>query len=112
MDSTHSKLFIKTKEFLDFACEHYRKHAEKEGMGRWNGRQIRNAFFIASSLAHHGDEEEEVQEEDGEQMQKQLGAREFELVEQTTLLYDEYRHEMYKRTDNERAYEREERHYS
>ncbi|KUI58675.1 Lon protease [Cytospora mali] len=89
-DPTHPKLYIKKNEIIRFAREHYQRYSNQEGMGRWNGRQIRNAFLIASSLAHYG-------------------AREFELVEKTTLLYDEYRYKMYKRTDSERAYEREER---
>lgn len=110
LDSTHPKLFIKKNEILRFARDHYTRHGTKDGLGRWNGRQIRNAFLIASSLAHYDDDvEEEPQEEGGEGLQKQLGAREFELVEKTTLLYDEYRYVMYKQTDNERAYQREER---
>lgn len=110
LDSTHCKLFIKKNEILRFARDHYRRHRDKNGLGRWNGRQIRNAFLIASSLAHYDDVDvEEPEEEGGEELQKQLGAREFELVEKTTLLYDEYRYDMYRQTDNERAYLREER---
>lgn len=110
LDSTHPKLFIKKNEILRFARDHYSRHEANDGLGRWNGRQIRNAFLIASSLAHYDDDvEEEAQDEAGEELQKQLGAREFELVEKTTMLYDEYRYVMYKQTDNARAYQREER---
>ncbi|KAL9622669.1 MAG: hypothetical protein Q9160_002979 [Pyrenula sp. 1 TL-2023] len=40
---------IKEQEILDFAKDHYRKNEE----GRWNGRQIRNAFQTAIALAEY-----------------------------------------------------------
>ncbi|KAI1342474.1 hypothetical protein F5Y15DRAFT_305328 [Xylariaceae sp. FL0016] len=44
-------LVIKDSEIIDFAARHYDENARSTGC--WNGRQIRNAFQIASSLAHH-----------------------------------------------------------
>ncbi|KAK5994038.1 hypothetical protein PT974_07478 [Cladobotryum mycophilum] len=44
-------LVIKDDEILDFATKHYEDLARSTGC--WNGRQIRNAFQIASSLALH-----------------------------------------------------------
>ncbi|KAI2641364.1 hypothetical protein GGS26DRAFT_1601 [Hypomontagnella submonticulosa] len=44
-------LVIKENEIIDFAGRHYEDNARSTGC--WNGRQIRNAFQIASSLAHH-----------------------------------------------------------
>ncbi|KAI1390640.1 uncharacterized protein F4822DRAFT_393870 [Hypoxylon trugodes] len=44
-------LVIKDSEIVDFAGRHYEENARSTGC--WNGRQIRNAFQIASSLAHH-----------------------------------------------------------
>ncbi|KAI0399690.1 hypothetical protein F4802DRAFT_540344 [Xylaria palmicola] len=44
-------LAIKEAQILDFAGRHFEENARS--MGCWNGRQIRNAFQIASSLAHH-----------------------------------------------------------
>ncbi|KAI1762738.1 hypothetical protein GGR53DRAFT_468083 [Hypoxylon sp. FL1150] len=44
-------LAIREGEILDFAGRHYEENARSTGC--WNGRQIRNAFQIASSLAHH-----------------------------------------------------------
>ncbi|KAI1406381.1 hypothetical protein F4819DRAFT_245501 [Hypoxylon fuscum] len=44
-------LAIKENEIIDFAGRHYEENARSTGC--WNGRQIRNAFQIASSLAHH-----------------------------------------------------------
>ncbi|KAI1464464.1 uncharacterized protein F4812DRAFT_462523 [Daldinia caldariorum] len=45
------QLVIKDREIIDFAGRHYESNARSTGC--WNGRQIRNAFQIASSLAHH-----------------------------------------------------------
>lgn len=45
------QLTIKDDEILDFATKHYENLARSTGC--WNGRQIRNAFQIASSLALH-----------------------------------------------------------
>ncbi|CAJ2512756.1 Uu.00g008750.m01.CDS01 [Anthostomella pinea] len=44
-------LAIRDAEILDFAGRHFEENARSTGC--WNGRQIRNAFQIASSLAHH-----------------------------------------------------------
>lgn len=41
---------IETDEIMKFASQHYRGQDQHF---RWNGRQIRNAFQIASSLAHY-----------------------------------------------------------
>ena len=45
------RLRIADEGVLDFAGRHYEDHARSTGC--WNGRQIRNAFQIASSLAHY-----------------------------------------------------------
>jgi hypothetical protein len=42
-------LTVDRKRIMTFASIHYDKH--HTGPGRWNGRQIRNAFQIATSLA-------------------------------------------------------------
>ncbi|KAH7320651.1 hypothetical protein B0I35DRAFT_427533 [Stachybotrys elegans] len=44
-------LVIKDDEILEFATQHYEEMARSTGC--WNGRQIRSAFQIASSLALH-----------------------------------------------------------
>ncbi|KAE8316508.1 P-loop containing nucleoside triphosphate hydrolase protein [Aspergillus transmontanensis] len=44
-------LSIDRDGILAFAKKHFTK--SKNGKGRWNGRQIRNAFLIASALAHY-----------------------------------------------------------
>ncbi|KAG8158218.1 hypothetical protein KVR01_011979 [Diaporthe batatas] len=114
------QILVLPKEILEFAKEHYDRGGNNEGsgtnLGRWNGRQIRNAFLIASSLAHY-DSEEDGENEDLEDLaeptrkkQKQLGRSQFELVARTTLLYDQYRQSVHSgRSDDRVAFEREER---
>lgn len=52
------QIVILHKEILQFARDHYNQNHENRSVGRWNGRQIRNAFLIASSLTHYDDEDE------------------------------------------------------
>ncbi|KAI0967077.1 hypothetical protein F4678DRAFT_258632 [Xylaria arbuscula] len=44
-------LRINESQIIDFAARHFDEKGRSTG--GWNGRQIRNAFQIASSLAHH-----------------------------------------------------------
>lgn len=44
-------IVIKENEVIDFATKHYEELARSTGC--WNGRQIRSAFQITSSLAVH-----------------------------------------------------------
>ncbi|ROT43063.1 hypothetical protein SODALDRAFT_327228 [Sodiomyces alkalinus F11] len=93
-------LYIFKDQILAFAREHYWRH--QHGMGRWNGRQIRNAFLIAASLAHN-----DAEEHPG--AQKQLKASHFQLVEDATLNFDQFRAQVLGKVDGEIALEREER---
>lgn len=107
------------KEIIQFARDHFNragKSHQNRGLGRWNGRQIRNAFLIASSLAHYEDEDEEEDgenddlEDTGHKVQKQLGRQQFEIVAESTLLYDQYREAVHSgKSEDHVAYEREER---
>lgn len=45
------RLQVVEADIVEFAARHYEDNARSTGC--WNGRQIRNAFQIASSLAHH-----------------------------------------------------------
>lgn len=116
----NEQVLVLHKEILDFAKEHFNQHSGGHGSGnssgRWNGRQIRNAFLIASSLAHYdseddgGDEDIDELAEVGRKKQKQLGRGQFELVAQTTLLYDQFRESVHSgKSDDHVAFEREER---
>lgn len=113
------QIMVLHKEILQFAEDHFNQHGNSQApggnFGRWNGRQIRNAFLIASSLAHY-DSEEEVDDdndelaEHGRKKQKQLGRSQFELVAETTLMYDQYRQSVHSgKSDDHVAYDREER---
>jgi hypothetical protein len=95
------RLFILESEVLDFAQTHFSDSAE-QGMGRWNGRQIRNAFLIAASLAH-------LDGDDNPGMQKQLRKMHFETVARTTMLYDRFRSSILNGPDSHVARERNER---
>lgn len=107
-DSEHKPLAVNRPEVIQFAKEHCKKHPQ--GQGRWNGRQIRNAFLIAASLAHYGnDVEDEPQDPDEPPLQKQLHKSHLEEVERTTLEYDKFRHSIYRRTDDEIAFHNQER---
>jgi hypothetical protein len=100
---SHKKLYIDEKDILEFARNHWRNHSDS--VGRWNGRQIRNAFLIASSLAHfEGDKGERP-----EGLQKQLTSKHFLKVEETTNRYDEYRLACLGDTDSYLARDRSER---
>ncbi|KAM0337883.1 hypothetical protein ACHAPU_011495, partial [Fusarium lateritium] len=41
-----------TKSIIEYAQRYYDEHEDTPHL-RWNGRQIRNAFQIASSLTHY-----------------------------------------------------------
>ncbi|KAJ4423132.1 hypothetical protein N0V82_002261 [Gnomoniopsis sp. IMI 355080] len=110
------RIVILHNEILQFARDHYNQGHEDHSVGRWNGRQIRNAFLIASSLTHY-DEEKENELGDADDLadpnvkvQKQLGRKQFEIVAETTLLYDRYRESVHSgKSDDHIAFEREER---
>lgn len=87
-------LFVVEGPILEFAERHWNE--AKNGLGRWNGRQIRNAFSVATSLAHY-----EAQANEG--MQAQLRQEHFKEVHDMTRLYDEYRLSVLKVMDGERA---------
>ncbi|KAM7213569.1 hypothetical protein V8F06_011066 [Rhypophila decipiens] len=55
-------LLIKEAELLDFAQSHFEQGVSLGKGGHWNGRQIRNAFQVARSLAYyeHGIREEQM----------------------------------------------------
>ena len=96
-------LFIMEKQILEFAENHFNTNTDK--LGRWNGRQIRNAFSIASSLAHfEGDE--------NPGLQRVLRAEHFKEVHNATLLYDKYRKKVLGGTDAEIAEQLETRYDS
>lgn len=101
--SGNTALVIWEKQILTFAKEHYLKNESRDGLGRWNGRQIRNAFLIASSLAQY-----EVLNEPSE-VKPQLMASHFEEVERLTLDYDRSRINTLGKSDSQLAHQSDER---
>ncbi|KAI1268830.1 hypothetical protein F5Y18DRAFT_439426 [Xylariaceae sp. FL1019] len=86
-----SPLLIKESEIIDFAGKHFEENARSTGC--WNGRQIRNAFQIASSLAHHN---YTIQSETARSLGKQppagpvLDRGLFEKVQMSTQSFDRH----------------------
>ncbi|KAF6806612.1 AAA family [Colletotrichum plurivorum] len=99
----HTKLHVDEQDIIEFAKEHWKNNTNS--IGRWNGRQIRNAFLVAASLAHY--EGDETGRPEG--LQKQLTSKHFKKVEDTTKRYDKYRAACLGDTDSYHAYDRAER---
>jgi len=97
------KLFILKEEILRFAEEHYHESERLRSRERWNGRQIRNAFLIATSLARY-----EV-EKQGPGFQPQLRASHFREVEMMTREFDSFRRRLNMGDDAQAARRRGER---
>lgn len=93
-----SPLYILQDPILEFAEKHYNDGID--GRGRWNGRQIRNAFSVAASLAH-------FEALDNPGMQAQLRAEHFKEVHEMTRSYDEYRETILQMTDGDRVAQEE-----
>ncbi|TRX92150.1 hypothetical protein FHL15_007017 [Xylaria flabelliformis] len=82
LQSTNFK--IKEKEIMKFARRHFRQ-AEKEGLGTWNGRQIRNAFQAAIALVEYDSQ----QTKDGSP-RPTLGEAQFNIVAESSREFDRY----------------------
>lgn len=84
-------LIIKENEIIDFAATHYEDLARSTGC--WNGRQIRSAFQIASSLAVHNYSKEVALARGRGQMPSAapvLGRGLFEKVQMSTQSFDRH----------------------
>ncbi|KAI1274636.1 hypothetical protein F5Y07DRAFT_401118 [Xylaria sp. FL0933] len=75
---------IKEKEILKFAKRHFRQ-GEKEGLGTWNGRQIRNAFQAAIALVEY----DSRQAKEGDP-RPTLGEAQFTIVAESSREFDRY----------------------
>ncbi|KAI0451128.1 hypothetical protein F5B21DRAFT_392539 [Xylaria acuta] len=84
-------LDIRDQSILEFAADHCLKTQKS---GRWNGRQIRNAFQIASSLARYNayiDHETELEKnKDAELKPPVLDVEQFGKVETATEAFTRY----------------------
>lgn len=102
--SREPPLFIMEQDVLRFASDHYGKHPK--GKGAWNGRQIRNAFTIAASLARHEAEQPGLV---GTGFQPQLRYSHFQAVERLTEEHDRFRAHVLGGDDSRKARLNEER---
>ncbi|KAI0198183.1 hypothetical protein F4808DRAFT_436799 [Astrocystis sublimbata] len=75
---------VKEKEVLKFAKRHFRQ-TERDGLGPWNGRQIRNAFQAAIALAEYDSQ----QNKDGNP-RATLGKSQFQIVADSSREFDRY----------------------
>jgi len=126
-------LHICADEIMEFAK---RQFYSNDGKTRWNGRQIRNAFQIASSLAYYDarkeqhdvtlDQQQQQHHGDGSEadvptavpslpihaplrVQPRLDVKHFEMIRHITDDFDQYMQETIGKTDAEMAYERDDR---
>lgn len=82
--SGEKPVFVMESAIMKFATDHYNK--SHMGKGAWNGRQIRNAFLLATSLAR-----DEAQQVNDPAFQPQLRYEHFEQVERMAREYDLFR---------------------
>ena len=102
--SASPKMYIMEQDILKFAEDHYNKYPK--GKGAWNGRQIRNAFIIAASLARYEAEQPGLA---GTDFQPQLRYSHFQEVEKLTDEYNRFRTHVLGGDDSRKAFLNEER---
>ncbi|KAK7744277.1 hypothetical protein SLS62_010304 [Diatrype stigma] len=98
------KLFILEQDILKFATDHFNKYPK--GKGAWNGRQIRNAFMVAASLARYEAEKPGLA---GTDFQPQLRYSHFQEVERLFEDYGRFRAHVLGGDDSRKAFLNEER---
>ncbi|KAK4653923.1 hypothetical protein QC762_0088590 [Podospora pseudocomata] len=87
---------------LAFAEQHWHKH-EKDELGRWNGRQIRNAFIMAAALARCDDDYDDHNHDDENIITALVTQRHFEFVAHSVTNFDNYMARARGGLDSERA---------
>ena len=90
---------VRNEEIEAFAIDHFEYNPDT----RWNGRQIRNAFQMAQSLAHYQHHIKPTGQK------PYIGREHFQNIADVSVEYDRYRHDMFGGTDQELALKREER---
>ncbi|KAI0854929.1 hypothetical protein F4860DRAFT_520354 [Xylaria cubensis] len=86
--TSRSQLFIRKDQIFKFSVDHWDRHADNDGEGRWNDRQIRNAVQIAASLALY--DRKMDRDKGAEGIPPVLDEHHFEIVEQTMTLFEGY----------------------
>lgn len=111
------QMTIRTDEIMKFAKKHY--NGSDEAL-RWNGRQIRNAFQIAASLARFQQQQQQQQQQKELLSEEEtgtnktapppyIGKKHFKQVAQATADFDRMRREVLGASDRELASQRMER---
>ncbi|KAK0643183.1 hypothetical protein B0T16DRAFT_415470 [Cercophora newfieldiana] len=91
-------LSIDDRDLLDFARRHF-----NHGSARWNGRQIRNAFQVALSLAYYEYRGGGVESKAAEPKAPTLSVKHFETMHAITTSFEHYRNTVRDATDSELA---------
>ncbi|KAK1759113.1 hypothetical protein QBC47DRAFT_371081 [Echria macrotheca] len=97
-----NELVVMEDQVIEFARDHYLSHCKEKELTPWNGRQIANAFRIATSLARY-----EVL--CNPKAQPQLRRSHFDQVELLTREYDRARFYAIGKSDSKFAYDQGER---
>jgi hypothetical protein len=104
-------LEIDEQEILEFAHTQYNKGRGTEA-SPWNGRQIRNAFQVAASLAHFDARAANAETNQlalSSRAKLKLGANYFQMIQRTTTDFEEYMREVVQHTDSQTAFQRADR---
>lgn len=94
----HNPLQINEQEILRFAKD---KFGQDPKESRWNGRQIRNAFQIASSIAHFDARKDDIR--------PHLSVNHFRMIHSVTDEFDRYMRETQGKSEAQMAFDRGDR---
>ncbi len=108
---TIPSLIIDDDEIMRYAETHWMEN--KDGAGRWNGRQIRNAFQTATALAMYAAHRKNAklikEDENAEMVPPSLKIQHFQKVARATTQFDEYLEEIVGKDDAHWAHSRGDR---
>jgi hypothetical protein len=107
-------MLVDERDILAYADEHYATCASTPGgLGKWNGRQIRNAFQTATAIAlyeaHKDNARRRRDDAASAPLPPHLRRKHFEEVARATLQFDGYIKETVGKTDEGAAYARGDR---
>ena len=96
-------LQINDSNLLKFANRHFEENSKGRGGTRWNGRQIRNVFQVALSLAYYEYQEQQKAEvvEGAAARAPTLDVAHFETMNEITTSFEQYRNSVRDATDAE-----------
>jgi hypothetical protein len=86
LERNNRRVTIDKKQILKFAKEHYDDNEE----GRWNGRQIRNAFHTAVAMAEFDERTKTGVYNEDKDIPIMIGREQFEKIAHTVNEFDDY----------------------